>query len=147
MLRRVIGEEVVLETELADEALWVVADVGQMEQVLLNLVVNARDAMPQGGHAAHRDAGSSTGPRHRAAPRAGVVELTVTDSGVGMTDDVRSRIFEPFFTTKGDAGTGLGLATRVRHRHPDGWRYRVRKRAGAGHELPGVAACRAPAAR
>jgi two-component system cell cycle sensor histidine kinase/response regulator CckA len=111
MLRRITGENVVLETELADDALWVVADVGQMEQVLLNLVVNARDAMPHGGtlriatrrvdHVTPEDGGP--GPRS--------VEVTVTDSGVGMTDDVRSRIFEPFFTTKGDEATGLGLAS------------------------------------
>ncbi|BCS35822.1 histidine kinase [Luteitalea sp. TBR-22] len=110
MLRRIIGEDVVLDTSLADDFLWVVADVGQMEQVLLNLVVNARDAMPSGGtlriatRVTEHASAQGGGPRQS-------VELTVSDTGIGMSEEVRSRIFEPFFTTKGDAGTGLGLAT------------------------------------
>jgi two-component system cell cycle sensor histidine kinase/response regulator CckA len=111
MLRRIIGEDIELRTELAEDPMWVVADVGQMEQVLLNLVVNARDAMPSGGTlriatriVAHASATAE-------APAQPSVELDVADSGVGMPEDIRSRIFEPFFTTKGDAGTGLGLAT------------------------------------
>jgi CheY-like chemotaxis protein len=111
MLRRIIGEDVELRTELAEDPMWVVADEGQMEQVLLNLVVNARDAMPSGGtlRIATRIVThvSQTGE----APPQPSVELDVTDSGVGMPEDIRSRIFEPFFTTKGDAGSGLGLAT------------------------------------
>jgi two-component system cell cycle sensor histidine kinase/response regulator CckA len=111
MLRRIIGEDVTLETDLADDFLWVVADVGQMEQVLLNLVVNARDAMPSGGtlRIATRIT-QRTAPDGGGGPRM-AAELLVSDSGVGMTEDVRSRIFEPFFTTKGEAGSGLGLAT------------------------------------
>jgi two-component system cell cycle sensor histidine kinase/response regulator CckA len=82
-----------------------------MEQVLLNLVVNARDAMPHGGtlRIATRLVDHLTPEDGGAGQRA--VEVTVTDSGIGMTDDVRSRIFEPFFTTKGDEATGLGLAS------------------------------------
>jgi two-component system cell cycle sensor histidine kinase/response regulator CckA len=111
MLRRIIGEDVRLQTELGEEAMWVVADVGQMEQVLLNLVVNARDAMPHGGTLR-----ITTRIVDHALPQASratrpCVELAVSDTGVGMTPDVQSRMFEPFFTTKGDAGTGLGLAT------------------------------------
>jgi PAS domain S-box-containing protein len=111
MLRRIIGEDVVLDTSLADDFLWVVADVGQMEQVLLNLVVNARDAMPTGGTLRIGTRVVEHAPAHGAAAPRQSVELTVSDTGVGMTEDIRSRIFEPFFTTKGDAGTGLGLAT------------------------------------
>jgi two-component system cell cycle sensor histidine kinase/response regulator CckA len=111
MLRRIIGEDVVLDTSLADDFLWVVADVGQMEQVLLNLVVNARDAMPTGGTLRIMTRVVEHAPAHGAAAPRQSVELTVSDTGVGMTEDIRSRIFEPFFTTKGDAGTGLGLAT------------------------------------
>ncbi len=113
MLRRIIGEDVQLRTELTDEPTWVVADVGQMEQVLLNLVVNARDAMPGGGslRVATRLVQQSLAAAPNDAPPRTLVELTVQDSGVGMAEDVRSRIFEPFYTTKGDAGTGLGLST------------------------------------
>ena len=111
MLRRIIGEDVVLETDLADDFLWVVADVGQMEQVLLNLVVNARDAMPSGGTLRIVTRISDPAIAHPGLSPRQLVELTVSDTGVGMAEDVRTRIFEPFFTTKGDAGTGLGLAT------------------------------------
>ena len=110
MLRRIVGEDVALTTHLAEEHLWVVADVGQMEQVLLNLVVNARDAMPSGG-TLRITTRFSDKPAQAERPGRPSVELVIEDSGVGMADEVRSRIFEPFFTTKGDAGTGLGLAT------------------------------------
>jgi len=111
MLRRSIGKDVELTTTMADEALWVVCDAGQMEQVLVNLVTRARDAMPAGGalHIATRIVDAE--PRDAADPVTGTVELTVHDSGVGMTEDERVRVFEPFFTTNGDTGTGLGLAT------------------------------------
>jgi two-component system cell cycle sensor histidine kinase/response regulator CckA len=111
MLRRIIGEDVVLQTDLADDFLWVVADVGQMEQVLLNLVVNARDAMPSGGTLRIATSITQHTAPHESAMPLTSVELMVSDTGVGMTEDVRSRIFEPFFTTKGDSGSGLGLAT------------------------------------
>ena len=111
MLRRIIGEDIVLRTELAEEPMWIVADVGQMEQVLLNLVVNARDAMPTGGTLRVATRLVDRPPSSTDARPTMSVELTVMDTGVGMSDDVRSRIFEPFFTTKGETGTGLGLAT------------------------------------
>jgi PAS domain S-box-containing protein len=112
MLHRLIGEDIELVTAL-DPALGCVhADQGQMEQVILNLVLNSRDAMPQGGRLSIETAnaqsqawppGTGTGP---------CVVLTVSDNGCGMDAETRSRVFEPFFTTKGvDRGTGLGLST------------------------------------
>ncbi len=111
MLRPLIGEDIRLDYELARELWPVLADTGQLEQVILNLSVNARDAMPSGGTLTfrtanlRRDAGS---PAHAHEQ----VMLSVRDTGVGMTEEVRSHLFEPFFTTKkAGAGTGLGLAT------------------------------------
>ncbi len=101
MIERVIGEDVVFSLSLAQDAGKVRADRSQLEQVLMNLAVNARDAMPNGGQliisTARRD------DLH--------VDLVVTDTGTGMDDETRSRAFEPFFTTKGEHGTGLGLST------------------------------------
>jgi PAS domain S-box-containing protein len=116
MLRRLIGEDVELATALHAEAGAVNADPGQLEQVLLNLVVNARDAMPGGGRVLIettrvllRD--ELVERRHRLPP-GDYVCLAVTDSGLGMDESTQAHLFEPFFTTKEvGKGTGLGLAT------------------------------------
>ncbi len=124
MLRRVIGEHIELVSALAAESQPVMADPGQLEQVILNLAVNARDAMPQGGTLTLRTyrAPETAVPRdgsegERRAPS--YVALEVSDTGTGMDRKVLTRIFEPFFTTKpAGKGTGLGLATAygiVRH--------------------------------
>lgn len=115
LLHRLIGEHITISTEL-DPQLWaVLVDAGQMEQVILNLAVNARDAMPTGGLLAlqtkniqtHNAAG---GPDNLKPGR--YVELAVRDTGVGMDSGIQARIFEPFFTTKPvGKGTGLGLST------------------------------------
>ena len=114
MLRRLLGEHIELDCDPRGSAL-VVVDRSQLEQVIVNLAVNARDAMPDGGRLAIATAdveleGAPAGcPQLAAGP---YVELRVADTGVGMTDEIRSHVFEPFFTTKAlGMGTGLGLAT------------------------------------
>ncbi len=116
LLRRVLGEDLRLQVGTQPD-LWAVrADPGQLEQVVLNLAVNARDAMPEGGvvsiEAANVVAGGDDPLPFPDMEPGGYVRLVVTDSGSGMTEEVRARAFEPFFTTKGPGGgTGLGLST------------------------------------
>jgi len=113
LLRRSIGEGVSLVTEAPPDAWSVRMDPTHLSQVLLNLVVNARDAMPEGGTLRIR-VENCLGDDRREGARAAAIDrvvLSVTDSGVGMTPEIRERIFEPFFTTKDSGkGTGLGLA-------------------------------------
>jgi signal transduction histidine kinase len=115
MLARIIGETIVLKTELQADLGPVRADQGQMEQVILNLTFNARDAMPEGGTltlaTAEVELGEKGIPGHPEIRPGHYRRLTVTDTGHGMDAAVRERIFEPFFTTKElGKGTGMGLA-------------------------------------
>jgi two-component system cell cycle sensor histidine kinase/response regulator CckA len=112
MLARMIGEDIALRTELPDDPCLVEVDQGQLEQVLLNLAANARDAMPDGGVLSIEVSRAVTGPEAGGRLRPGpAVVMAVSDTGQGMSEDVRARIFEPFFTTKSvGSGTGLGLA-------------------------------------
>ncbi|MFO0735579.1 MAG: PAS domain S-box protein [Labilithrix sp.] len=115
MLRRLIGEDVRLEVSIPAELPLVEADLGQLELVLMNLAINSRDAMPDGGTItieAHRATLDASAAAQRSMPAGPCVELVVRDDGMGMNEETRLRIFEPFFTTKEvGKGTGLGLST------------------------------------
>ncbi len=115
MLRRLIPENIQLKTSLAEELRVIEADSGQLEQVLVNLVVNARDAMPEGGTITIKTSNCYVDNHLFAGveiPSGNYVQLSVSDNGTGIAENVKERIFEPFFTTKEiGKGTGLGLAT------------------------------------
>jgi two-component system, cell cycle sensor histidine kinase and response regulator CckA len=137
LLRRLIGEDVLLVTDLAPDLGRVRVDAGQMEQVLMNLAVNARDAMPRGGTL-------TIATRDETGPDGDVVHLLVTDTGCGMDPQTRARLFEPFFTTKEPGkGTGLGLAVVHGVVTQSGGRIEVESEPGKGTtfriELPRAA--------
>jgi PAS domain S-box-containing protein len=115
LLARLIGEDIELTIDLADEALTVMADQSQLEQVLMNLATNARDAMPDGGRLTVRSArvvlDEEFMRRHQYSPSGPCAVVCVADTGQGMEDRTAKRVFEPFFTTKEQGkGTGLGLS-------------------------------------
>ncbi|HEX3995725.1 MAG TPA: ATP-binding protein, partial [Acetobacteraceae bacterium] len=140
MLRRLIGEQVELRCELAEDVPPIWADQTGLEQVIMNLTLNARDAMPKGGcitistlGTALTVADAEKNPESRAGRYA---TLTVTDTGTGMDASIRNRIFEPFFTTKEThKGTGMGLATvyGITKQH-DGW-IEVSSEVGKGSQF------------
>ena len=116
MMQRLIGENISLKTEIATDLWSVKADPSQIEQVLVNMVINSRDAMPGGGTLTIRtlnmtfDVSSAT--RYQEMPPGEYVKILVQDTGTGIPEDVKEHIFEPFFTTKAKGkGTGIGLAT------------------------------------
>jgi two-component system, cell cycle sensor histidine kinase and response regulator CckA len=133
MLRRLIAEDVDLVTKLTSQPLPVLADIGQIEQVIMNLAVNARDAMPKGGRLTlETRMHTMTCPSD--SERLGqYAELAVTDTGIGMDSDTLARVFEPFFTTKDvHQGTGLGLSVAhgiVKGHHGE---IRVKSEPGKG---------------
>ncbi|MBI5366092.1 MAG: response regulator [Planctomycetes bacterium] len=137
MLGRMIGEDVRLVLELGAEVGPVLADRGQLEQVVMNLAVNARDAMPRGGTLSIRTSPVEVSP-NPAATHVGLrpgryVEMRVSDTGCGMDAQVRAQIFEPFFTTKEPGkGTGLGLSTVYAILQQSGGTISVESAPGAG---------------
>jgi two-component system, cell cycle sensor histidine kinase and response regulator CckA len=150
MLRRLIGENIALVTVLTGEPLGVTADVGQIEQVIMNLVTNARNAMPGGGkltlETGVKDPDQNAASETSDAPSRYAV-LAVKDTGVGIDQQTKLHLFEPFFTTKEvGKGTGLGLSTIygiVKHHHGH---VRVHSELGRGSTfeiyLPRAEACR-----
>jgi two-component system cell cycle sensor histidine kinase/response regulator CckA len=115
-LLRLIGEDIAVKTDLQEQLGSIKADRGQLEQILMNLAVNSRDAMPAGGTFRIVTRNAELGPkdveRYAYVIPGSYVQLSITDTGTGMSDEVRTRAFDPFFTTKEKGrGTGLGLAT------------------------------------
>ena len=142
MIRRLIGETVDLRCELAADPAWVRTDPGHLDQVILNLVVNARDAMPDGGRVTIRTRAAELTEAAAREPGAvgddarpgAYVVLEVSDTGHGMTEDVQRHMFEPFFTTK-VYGSGLGLATVYGIVKQSGGHIRVASEPGRGTEF------------
>jgi len=137
ILRRLIGEDVRLETNTPAEAGCVLADPGQIEQVIVNLVVNAGDAMPNGGtltiEVGEIELAESIATPTQPEPARAMTSLSVTDTGVGMDEATLDHLFQPFFTTKGPGkGTGLGLATVYGIVRQSGGTVTARSQPGVG---------------
>jgi PAS domain S-box-containing protein len=154
MLDRLIGEDVHIEVVTEPDLECVKADPGQVEQLILNLVVNARDAMPQGGRlrltTASATLDEAAARRHDGAAPGRYISIAIADSGCGMSKEVLAHVFEPFFTTKpAGKGTGLGLATVFGVVKQSGGFLTVESAPGAGTtitaHLPVAAENRAPA--
>jgi PAS domain S-box-containing protein len=134
LLRRVVGEAIEVTFELASGLSPVLVDRAQLEQVILNLVLNARDAMPRGGKLLlETEPVPALTVGEAGTPARGAVRLIVEDTGTGMTPEVRARIFEPFFTTKGRTqGMGLGLASVYGIVQQSGGKIEVSSELGGG---------------
>jgi len=138
LLRRLIGEDVTLIVSLAPDAGRIRADAGQIEQIVVNLAVNARDAMPRGGMLTIETRAVDVVGTMMAAERSPIgpgryVVLSITDTGEGMDEATMARAFEPFFTTKGPGkGTGLGLSTVFGIVRQSGGAIRLRSERGVG---------------
>ena len=163
MLRRIIGETITLHINRRSDSAFVKADPTLMEQVIINLVVNARDAMPGGGAitivSSHEIVTGAHSEPYGTVPPGDYIRIDVIDTGIGIDEDILEKIFEPFFTTKGEMGTGLGLSTvygivqqnngyiTVRSEKGEGSTFTIflpRAPAGAKEEKSGPAAREAP---
>lgn len=152
MLGRILGEDIDLTVSLDEAPCFVLIDAGQITQVVLNLVVNARDAMPQGGRVTLRTRAASVPGPSAANASPATVQLSVADNGCGMSDHVKSHLFEAFFTTKPEGrGTGLGLATAHGIVTQAGGTITVQSELGVGStftvDLPGASTADAPRVR
>ena len=139
LVSRTLGEDIRIELELASDPPAIEVDPSQLDQVLLNLAVNARDAMPEGGtltlSTGVLEVGEADDEREVDLAPGTYVRFDVVDTGVGMDEQVRERIFEPFFTTKGEVGTGLGLATAFGIVSQSGGAIQVETEPGEGSEF------------
>jgi two-component system cell cycle sensor histidine kinase/response regulator CckA len=151
MLRRLIGSHIELSTVLRPELSLITGDQSQLEQVVLNLVINARDAMPDGGVLrveTEEDVLGELAAVELGTAAGRFVILTVTDTGTGMSEETRKRLFEPFFTTKGlGKGTGLGLSTVYGIVRQNGGVIQVHSAPGQGTEFRILLPRTAPAGR
>ena len=136
LIRRTVGPGIVLETHGADDLWTVLVDAPQLENALLNLCINARDAMPEGGRITiemvnrRLDKGNA---RFADIPDGEYLALCVTDTGTGMTPEVMEKVFDPFFTTKPlGQGTGLGLSMIYGFAQQSGGQVRIRSAPGEG---------------
>jgi two-component system cell cycle sensor histidine kinase/response regulator CckA len=133
MLRRLIGEDVTLQTLPTAPQARVKADLGQIEQVIMNLAVNGRDAMPNGGSITIKTAETTFDGSYAGCQPGPYVLLSVADTGTGMSEEVKAHLFEPFFTTKpAGQGTGLGLATSYGIVKQNGGHIEVSSTTGVG---------------
>jgi len=148
LLSRLLGENVELVTELGRDAAPVHMDPAQMRQLLLNLVLNARDAMPEGGRvtlAVRNCLAGGTDSGHAELPATNSVEFTVTDTGCGMDAGTRTHLFESFFTTKPPGqGSGLGLATVYRIVQKENGSIHVDSEPGKGTRVTVRLPCASP---
>ncbi len=135
LLARTLGENITIRTVLAPDAGKTLADASQLESALVNLALNARDAMPEGGEVVVEAGSVTIDPTNDPddLPEGDYVVLTVSDTGVGMTPELQSRVFEPFFTTKPPGkGSGLGLSTVYGFVKQSGGSVRIESATGAG---------------
>ncbi|MDD2856976.1 MAG: ATP-binding protein, partial [Desulfuromonadaceae bacterium] len=139
ILSRLIGENITLTTKLSPDIKMVLADPSQIEQIVMNLVINARDAMERGGaitiETQNRKLDAVFVSKNRGAVEGDYVVISVRDTGMGMSKEVITRIFEPFFTTKAESGTGLGLATVYGIVKQNNGYIKVKSEVGIGSEF------------
>ena len=136
LLQRLIGEDIEIVTDLSSDLWPVRMDPAQAQQIVLNLVLNARDAMPEGGQITLATRNGASDPENKQKETPHLIELKVTDTGCGMDRETRSRLFEPFFTTKGPGrGNGLGLATVHSIVKQDGGSISVESAPGMGTKM------------